>query len=132
VSKTTKRVSVALAAVLVLTLGGVASALIHPTLSLTAFKKHGAIVAKGTYNPVSVTKCGSKSGRSVKVFVNGGYYSSTSTGGGGSYWTKTGKMAKGTYRVQSFVQGKMGGGYGGYGMCADAWSPTRTVRIWRH
>ncbi len=131
-SKMTKRLSVALAAVLVLTLGGVAYAMIQPTLSLSAFKRNGAIVAKGTYNPVSIKKCGPKGGRSVDLFINGGYYSSASTGGSGYYWTKTGKMAKGKYGVQTFVQGKMGGGYGGYGMCADAWSPTRTVRIGRH
>ena len=79
-SKMTKRLSVALAAVLVLTLGGVAYAMIQPTLSLSAFKRNGAIVAKGTYNPVSVKKCGPKGGRSVDLFVNGGYYSSASTG----------------------------------------------------
>ncbi len=132
-SKMTKRSEVATAAVLVLTLGGVALASIQPTLTLTAsVSTKKAIVAQGTYNPVDTSKCGSAVGKTIRLYVDSltdsGWDVLTTTSG--AYSTKTGNnRPTGTHTVQTFAQGVMGGTYGTTRICEDAWSPVRSVTV---
>ena len=128
-AKRTKRVTVMTAAVLALTLAGAAAfAAVQPTLSLTGSKKNGAIVAQGRYdNPSSDRRCGPKD-RNVSLFLNGSFNRSTKTTATGGYSTTTARLPKGSYQVQTFVQGVTQGGYGGTKVCNDAWSKSLTVR----
>jgi hypothetical protein len=111
-----------------------ALSVIQPTLSLQAFTKHRTprkITARGFYDNVS-SKCKGPGGRSVSVYVNGSVRAGDVTRSSGRYWTRTDRLSKGTYEVQSFVEGAVSGGYSGGVVCNDAWSNEVDVRVKGH
>jgi hypothetical protein len=129
-SKRSSRVIGALvAAILVVVLGGVALAAVHPQLTvLAASNSHRHITVKGTYLPVNQAVCG-LSGRKVYLFVDGIRRTNFGrTDAKGNYkFTRT--VSTGQHTFQTKVSGRILGVHPNIRTCLTAASNIVTVRV---
>jgi hypothetical protein len=108
----------------------------NPTLTLTATasKYQRRILANGKYDYAqtgpNVHACGARRGHPVTLYKNPStVLAATTTNDGGFYRMTTPTLPAGTYRVHTFVPGRIVSHYNNTWICNDARSPDRTVHL---